>query len=91
MIRYTCLMLIAISAWIGCGRSTAPQPAPESEELSAIELKQALESEKPPLLVDVRTPEEFAAGHIPGAVNIPVTEMEARANELPEDQRVVLY
>jgi 3-mercaptopyruvate sulfurtransferase SseA len=29
----------------------------------------------PPLIVDVRSPEKFAAGHIPGAINIPFTEL----------------
>lgn len=43
-------------------------------------------------LVDVRTPGEFAAGHIEGAINIPVQELEGRLNELqPKDRAVVLY
>jgi rhodanese-related sulfurtransferase len=43
-------------------------------------------------LVDVRTPAEFAAGHIPGAVNIPVQELERRMRELePKDRPIVLY
>jgi phage shock protein E len=43
-------------------------------------------------LVDVRTPAEFAAGHIPGAVNIPVQQLDSRLSELqPKDQAVVLY
>lgn len=43
------------------------------------------------LLVDVRTPEEFATGHIAGAVNIPLDALESRLNEVPQDQPVVLY
>ena len=43
-------------------------------------------------LVDVRTTEEFAAGHIPGAVNIPVQELDRRIGELePKDAPVVVY
>ena len=43
-------------------------------------------------LVDVRTPEEFAAAHIPGAVNIPVQDLERRMEELePKDRPVVVY
>jgi rhodanese-related sulfurtransferase len=43
-------------------------------------------------LVDVRTPQEFAAGHIPGAVNIPVQELERRMSELePKDEPIVVY
>lgn len=43
------------------------------------------------MLVDVRTPEEFASGHIPGAVNIPVQELQSRLQEIPQDTAVVLY
>lgn len=43
-------------------------------------------------LIDVRTPAEFAAGHIPGAINIPVQQIDARMRELePKDGAVVLY
>ena len=43
------------------------------------------------MLVDVRTPDEFAAGHLPGAVNIPVEELPRRFAELgsPEKPLVV--
>ncbi|MFO1407567.1 MAG: rhodanese-like domain-containing protein [Steroidobacteraceae bacterium] len=43
------------------------------------------------LLVDVRTPEEYAAGHIPGAVNIPYDQVAKRLSEIPKDDEVVLY
>lgn len=42
-------------------------------------------------LLDVRTAEEFAAGHIPDAVNIPVDELRSRLNELPNDRQIVAY
>lgn len=43
-------------------------------------------------LVDVRTPGEFAGGHISGAVNIPVDELPRRIAEVgPKDAQVVLY
>ena len=45
------------------------------------------------LVLDVRTPEEFAAGHVPGAVNIPHTELAARVAELDvaRDRDIVVY
>jgi len=43
------------------------------------------------LLLDVRTPEEFASGHIAGAVNIPLDTLESRMSEVPKDQPVVVY
>jgi len=42
-------------------------------------------------VLDVRPPEEFAAGHLPGAVNIPVNELEKRLGELPKRREVVAY
>ena len=42
-------------------------------------------------VVDVRPPEEFAAGHLPGAVNIPMHELEKRLGELPKRKEVVAY
>jgi NADPH-dependent 2,4-dienoyl-CoA reductase/sulfur reductase-like enzyme/rhodanese-related sulfurtransferase len=44
-----------------------------------------------PLLLDVRTPGEFSAGHIPGAVNIPVDDLRARLAELPRDRQIAVY
>jgi rhodanese-related sulfurtransferase/predicted transcriptional regulator len=43
------------------------------------------------VLVDVRSPEEFEAGHIQGARSIPLDELEQRLSELPSDQEVVAY
>jgi rhodanese-related sulfurtransferase len=42
-------------------------------------------------VLDVRPTEEFAAGHIPGAVGIPLDELEERLAELPEDAEIVAY
>jgi len=43
------------------------------------------------LLLDVRTPKEFAEGHLPGAVNIPVDDLRGRLGELPHDRRILAY
>jgi rhodanese-related sulfurtransferase/predicted transcriptional regulator len=43
------------------------------------------------VLVDVRPPDEFAAGHIEGARSIPIDELERRLAELPADREVVAY
>jgi ArsR family transcriptional regulator len=42
-------------------------------------------------VLDVRPPEEFAAGHLPNAINIPLKELKRRLGELPRDQEVVAY
>jgi NADPH-dependent 2,4-dienoyl-CoA reductase/sulfur reductase-like enzyme/rhodanese-related sulfurtransferase len=43
------------------------------------------------LLLDVRMPQEFAAGHLPEAVNIPVDDLRSRQGELPHDQEIAVY
>ena len=42
-------------------------------------------------VLDVRPVEEFAAGHLPGAVNIPIGELQKRLSELPRGKEVVAY
>ena len=44
-----------------------------------------------PLLLDVRTPEEFAAGHVPGAINIPHDQLASRLSELDSQRWVLVY
>ncbi len=66
--------------------SEVPAPAPrcvEPTELGALERAGRL------VVVDVRSPEEFASGHVDGAVNIPVDALAARASELPRDAQIV--
>lgn len=43
------------------------------------------------IVLDVRPEEEFLAGHLPGALNIPVKELERRLRELPANTEVVAY
>jgi rhodanese-related sulfurtransferase len=42
-------------------------------------------------VLDVRPAEEYQAGHIPGAVSIPIAELERRLAELPPDKQIVAY
>lgn len=43
------------------------------------------------MVLDVRHPEEFMAGHIPGAVNIPLEEIETLLDEIPADREIIAY
>ncbi|GHF28522.1 transcriptional regulator [Amycolatopsis deserti] len=43
------------------------------------------------VVLDVRPAPEYAAGHIPGAVSIPITELRARLTEVPDGAQVVAY
>lgn len=42
-------------------------------------------------VLDVRPPEEYSAGHLPGAVNVPIADLEKRLSELDPDQEIVAY
>lgn len=42
-------------------------------------------------VLDVRPEDEFAVGHLPGALNIPFAELERRLDELPADREVIAY
>jgi len=53
--------------------------------------REFVQAKQPHLLVDVRTPEEFAGGHIAGAKNIALQDLPNRLDELPHDQPIVLY
>ncbi len=43
------------------------------------------------LLIDVRTPEEYALGTIEGAVNIPLDDLRMRLGEIPDDKKLILF
>ena len=71
-----------------------PLAATEMEPMiSQEQLVTRMNSGEAPPLIDVRSPEEFRAGHIPGAVNIPLQEFEQRFDELSayKDREAVLY
>ncbi len=53
--------------------------------------RQGAQSPIPFMLLDVRTPEEYAEGHIMGAKLIPVQQLAERLDEVPHDKRVYVY
>ena len=56
------------------------------EQISMDEAKKIMESEEDYIILDVREQEEFDAGHIPGAILIPYTEIEAKAEKVLTDK-----
>jgi rhodanese-related sulfurtransferase len=80
-------ILFALLLAVACGAADA------AGGISQSELSAALRSEHPPLVLDVRTPEEFASGHVPGARNVPIDELAAHTGELSayQAQPVVVY
>jgi rhodanese-related sulfurtransferase/biotin operon repressor len=63
------------------------------DDLEPVPARELLERARKGLVtvLDVRPPEEFAAGHVPKTVNIPVHELEKRLAELPKRREVVAY
>ena len=71
-----------------------PAPAASTESMSQADLLARLGRKDPDLVVlDVRTPAEFAAGHVPGARNVSHDLLSSRLAELAplRDKQVVLY
>ena len=65
----------------------------QKDDLEAVPAKELLERARKGLVtvLDVRPPEEYAAGHLPGAINIPIHELEKRLRDLPKGREVVAY
>ncbi|HEV8096362.1 MAG TPA: metalloregulator ArsR/SmtB family transcription factor, partial [Burkholderiales bacterium] len=63
------------------------------DEMEAVPAQEVLERAKKGLVVilDVRPPEEFSASHLPGAINIPIHELEKRLKELPKRKEIIAY
>lgn len=87
--RYTLVLLCLALALVtqACQEASSPEVTPfEPGQLLAARPAEAL-------LLDVRSPEEFAAGHVPGATNVPHAEVAGRVSELGDDRArpVIVY
>jgi rhodanese-related sulfurtransferase len=60
-----------------------------TDTLTASQAKVRLDEKTPLYILDVREPEEFRAGHIPGAKLIPIGELGRRMAELPPDREIL--
>src|SRR5689334_7306279 len=58
--------------------------------ISALDLRRRFDAGEPLWIADVRSASEFATGHVPTAVNIPMEQIESRLADLPQDRQVVL-
>ena len=65
----------------------------DRDSLEAVSRDELLQQTRAGLVtvLDVRPPDEFALGHLPGAVNIPLRELEARLADLDPSQEIVAY
>ena len=84
------LILIAVLLLYGC---TKTKQEVTYTQISQAEAKRIMEEETGYLIVDVRTEEEYAQGHIPGAVNIPNESItDTKPEQLPDQkQKLLVY
>lgn len=75
-----------MGAWIAAG-----QPVERLTQVSPPELAERLRTRPLPRLLDVRTPQEWATGHLPGAEHLPFTDILAACCTLPTDEEIVVY
>jgi rhodanese-related sulfurtransferase len=81
---------IVVCAGFACA---APDSGGAANDVTQAEVLELVAAPNGPLLLDVRTPAEYASGHVPGAVNIPHDEVATRLSELEpyRERGVVLY
>jgi NADPH-dependent 2,4-dienoyl-CoA reductase/sulfur reductase-like enzyme/rhodanese-related sulfurtransferase len=76
---------VNMAGFVAAGLLRGDHPQFNAEDILTVAPDQS------PFLVDVRTPAEFAAGHIRGAVNIPLDDLRSRRGELPQDRPIAVY
>ena len=73
------------AAWAG------HDSVPDVVALRSDYLKRLIDARETVVLVDMRKASEYRAGHLPGAISVPITELDRRFKEIPRAPRVVLY
>ncbi len=87
-------IVVGIAVWYSVSHQdndSATMAAPKISRHLTPQQYQSAYATRDHLLVDVRTPEEFASGHIPGATNIALQTLPRQMAMLPKDQPIVLY
>lgn len=77
---------VNLAAFIGLNDVSGYAPL-----ITAAALKQALTSPQPPLVLDVRSANEWAQGHLEGATHIPLDSLRDRLHELPRERAIVVH
>lgn len=87
------IFALAVMLLTACGQTNEKPQEVIYMNITAEEAKIIMDTESGYIILDVRTQEEYDEAHIPGAVLIPDTEIEARAeSELPDkDQLILVY
>ena len=86
-------LLLAVMMLTACGQDTEKDQGEVYMNITAEEAKEIMDSQEGHVILDVREQDEYDAGHIPGAILIPYTQIEDKADEmLPDkDQQILVY
>ena len=82
-------LVVATAAATSCG-GAGKSPTARYSAITSRELRAEIDAGQKLTIVDLREPELYRAGRIPGAQNIPFDQFEQRMNELRPDARIVL-
>ena len=97
MKKLMCIIAVLLCILLGaCGNDTDNTNKGENamyEQITAEEAKKIMDSGKEHIILDVREQDEFDAGHIPGAILLPYTEIEYKAEEMipDKDKQILVY
>ena len=84
-------LLLVILLLAGCAETTGGENDATYRQITMCEAVELMASESDYIILDVRRPDEFSAGHIPNAVNIPNESIGAdEIDELPDKDRLIL-
>ena len=87
------LVLLAALLLAGCGKQTVKTQEAALMNITAEAAKKLMDSESGYVILDVRTEQEYAQGHIPGAILIPDYEISEKAEAVltDKDQLILVY
>ena len=90
ILRIVLLVAVLLAA---CGQDIKNDQEAVYVNITAEEAKQIMDSEEGYIILDVREQDEYDAGHIPGAILIPYTQIKEKANEMltDKDQLILVY
>lgn len=93
MKKWSLLILGLLLLLTACSSPTKNNQEMVFLNITAEEARKLMDSEKDSIILDVRSREEYDQGHIPGAILIPDTEIEAKAADLlpDKDQLILVY
>ena len=84
-------LLLAVMMLTACGQDTEKDQGAVYMNITAEEAKEIMDTQEGYVILDVREQDEYDAGHIPGAILIPYTQIEEKAKGmLPDEGQLIL-